>query len=61
LLAQVGFASSLDEAQQRQNMRLVEQQAGFAFLADGLMEQASDHFKEGDVDVREVKLLRRHY
>jgi hypothetical protein len=57
LLAQVGFASSLDEAQQRQNMRLVEQQAGFAFLADGLMEQASDHFKEGDVDVRELICL----
>ena len=41
-------------------MRLVEQQAGFAFLADGLMEQAADHFKEGEVDVREVKLLIIH-
>ena len=39
-------------------MRQCEQQVGFAFLADGEFEQAVDHFKEGEVDVREVMLCR---
>ncbi|XP_062503834.1 transforming growth factor-beta receptor-associated protein 1-like [Corticium candelabrum] len=57
LLARVGFASCLDEAQQRLKMRQCEQQVGFAFLADGEFEQAVDHFKEGEVDVRELICL----
>ncbi|XP_065844821.1 transforming growth factor-beta receptor-associated protein 1-like [Oscarella lobularis] len=56
-LAKVGFGLSLDEAQQRQKIQEVEQQAGFAYLSAGDFDSAAKHLREGDVDVRELVAL----